>query len=318
MAEPPAPDPRRIEAAEAADAGEGLRRGLRAEARPGASIRLAPGAPGLERLQAAFTGRPFAPHRHDTYAIGLTTAGVQAFRYRGRAWACRPGELHVLHPDELHDGRAATAAGFVYRMVYVDPARVQQALGGRPLPFVAEPVRAAGTALAEGLWSLDDAGEPGPIDPLREAELVAAATALLVAAAGGPGADARPTLALAGLSRVRERLLDAPANAPAIDALEALAGLDRWTLARQFRAAYGTSPSRFRVQRQVDLARRALQAGASIADAALAAGFADQSHFTRQFKRVVGLPPGRWRAALASISSSISDQIDYRSQDIRR
>lgn len=262
------------------------------------TIRFAPAAPGLERLQAAFSGRPFAPHRHDTYAIGLTTAGVQAFRYRGRGWVCRPGELHVLHPDELHDGRAATDGGFAYRMLYLDPARVQQALGGRALPFVAEPVRAAGAALAEGLWSLDDAGAgTAAIDPLREAELVAAATALLVGAAGGAPPPRTP-LALPGLARVRERLLDAPAGAPAIEALEALAGLDRWTLARQFRAAYGTSPSRFRVQRQVDLARRALQAGASIADAALAAGFADQSHFTRQFKRVVGLPPGRWRAAL--------------------
>jgi AraC-like DNA-binding protein len=38
--------------------------------------------------------------------------------------------------------------------------------------------------------------------------------------------------------------------------------------------------------------------GSSLADAALAAGFADQSHMSRQFKRAYGLTPARWAAAL--------------------
>ncbi len=57
--------------------------------------------------------RAFAPHRHDVYAIGLTTGGVQTFRYRGSRRVCLPGQLHVLHPDETHDGAAATDDGFV-------------------------------------------------------------------------------------------------------------------------------------------------------------------------------------------------------------
>jgi AraC-like DNA-binding protein len=81
--------------------------------------------------------------------------------------------------------------------------------------------------------------------------------------------------------------------------LERLAGLDRWTLARQFRAAFGTSPSRFRTLRQLDIARAALRRGLRPAEAALAAGFADQSHLTRQFKRAYGLTPARWACAAA-------------------
>jgi len=80
--------------------------------------------------------------------------------------------------------------------------------------------------------------------------------------------------------------------------LERLAGLDRWSLARQFRAAFGTSPSRFRTLRQLDAVRRLLRRGSSLADAADAAGFADQSHMSRQFKQAYGLTPARWSAAL--------------------
>ena len=67
-------------------------------------IRQQGSAPGLERFEAAVAGRGFAPHRHDCYAVGLTLSGVQRFRYRGSAWAGLSGQVHVLHPDELHDG----------------------------------------------------------------------------------------------------------------------------------------------------------------------------------------------------------------------
>ena len=106
------------------------------------SVRYGEGAPGLERIEAYISARGFEPHRHDTYGVGLTTAGVQAFRYRGERRICLPGQLHVLHPDELHDGRSATEDGFRYRIVYLDPELLRDAIGGRPLPFVADPVQA--------------------------------------------------------------------------------------------------------------------------------------------------------------------------------
>ena len=72
----------------------------------------------------------------------------------------------------------------------------------------------------------------------------------------------------------------------------------RWSLARQFRAAFGTSPSRFRTMRQLDQVRRLIKSGTGLAEAALDAGFADQSHMSRQFKRSYGLTPARWTTAL--------------------
>ena len=111
------------------------------------AIRVGAGAPGIERVEARFGRKAFSLHRHDTYALGITTAGVQEFRYRGARRICLPGQLHFLHPDELHDGGPATPDGFAYRIAYVEPAVVQAALGGRPLPF-AEPVRDACPATA--------------------------------------------------------------------------------------------------------------------------------------------------------------------------
>src|SRR5260221_2506620 len=100
---------------------------------------------GVELLQARFRGRGFAPHRHDTYGIAVTELGVQTFDYRGCVEHSLPGQVTVLHPDELHDGRAGTDGGFGYRIVYVAPAQIgaaARAITGRPtpLPFVPQPV----------------------------------------------------------------------------------------------------------------------------------------------------------------------------------
>lgn len=261
----------------------------------GAAIRVGRGAPGLERLEVRFNGRAFSPHRHDTYALGFTTAGVQAFRYRGENRACRPGEVYVLHPDELHDGHAGTEDGFGYRILYLDPLLVQRALGGRALPFVADPVVGAdprAVALKAHLTDLDL-----PVDEAHAVELVGDVADVLADLAGTPP-PGTGRLDLAALLRVRSLIADAPAQRLPMSDLETVAGMDRWTIARQFRAAFGTSPSRFRTMRQLDETRRHLIDGETLADAALAAGFADQSHMTRAFKRTYGLTPGRWRESM--------------------
>lgn len=261
----------------------------------GNRIRIGRGSTGIERLEARLVGQAFSPHRHDTYAIGITLSGVQTFRYRGARRYCLPGQCHVLHPDEMHDGGAGTAAGFGYRIAYIDPSLVQQALGGRALPFVSDPIVEESVfrdAFPRALWRLEE-----PIDDVARTEIVAAAADLL-ARASGTGTRKRGTLRLPSLLRVRDLIAADPTTRHSIATLEGVSGLDRWALARQFRAAFGTCPSGFRTMRRLDEARRMIRGGLPLAEAALAAGFADQSHMSRLFKRAYGLTPAKWAAAL--------------------
>ena len=94
----------------------------------------------LEWASAYFSGLAFSPHRHDTYAVGFTTRGVQCFTYRGAARNACPGDVFVLHPDELHDGRQGTDDGYGYCIAYIEPALIGEALDGTSLPFVTEAV----------------------------------------------------------------------------------------------------------------------------------------------------------------------------------
>ena len=81
--------------------------------------------------------------------------------------------------------------------------------------------------------------------------------------------------------------------------LEHATSLSRYALARHFRACFGTSPHRYLTMRRLDRARALIRQGAPLADAALACGFADQSHMTRQFRKAYGVSPGRFAALVA-------------------
>ena len=107
--------------------------------RAATEIFLGHGSDAIQRVEAFIQSGGFSPHRHDVYAIGVTLSGVQSFRYRGADRQCLPGQCHILHPDEMHDGRAAESGGFRYRIAYIDPGLIQRALGGKSLPFVADP-----------------------------------------------------------------------------------------------------------------------------------------------------------------------------------
>jgi AraC-like DNA-binding protein len=259
------------------------------------TIHFGPSAPGIERAEVFLSTCAFAPHRHDTYAIGVTLAGVQTFRYRGSRRVCLPGQLHVLHPDETHDGAAGTEDGFGYRILYVAPELVREALGDAELPFVAEPVQSAAGVTQVVTSLLADIDEP--IDDLARAAIVAFVADVL-RALGTRRERQRGSIDLNAAELVRDYLASHAAEQTPASTLERIAGTDRFTIARQFRRAFGTSPDRYRTLRRLGLARAAIESGDPLARAAAEAGFADQSHMTRQFRRAYGLTPAAWAKAV--------------------
>jgi AraC-like DNA-binding protein len=264
------------------------------------SIRFGPSAPGVERAEVYLSTVAFEPHRHDVYAIGITTAGVQTFRYRGTRRICLPGQLHVLHPDELHDGAAGTDRGFGYRILYIAPALVRDALDGGALPFVADPVPKprAGTALVTSLLSHIDE----PISDLARVEIAATVADALRALSGRRDKHVT-TIDICAVELARDYLAAHAREQVPASTLEQITGLDRFALTRHFHRAYGTSPDRYRTMRRLALARAAIENGLPLAQAAAHAGFADQSHLTRQFKRTYGVTPARWTALVAAAST---------------
>lgn len=244
----------------------------------------------IERVANRLVGAAFSPHRHDTYTVALTMTGVQAFNYRGAKRHSLPGQVLVLHPDEIHDGHCCDDAGFSYWAAYVPPTHIQAVLGGVDLPFIANGV-STDPALIAAAFNLviDCAGEQ---DPAAYEDAIFDLAQAMYQQAGQ--AQTIRTAYRVAVWQAREFLDSVVVNGARLDELERLTGCDRWQLSRDFRALLGTSPYRYLQHRRIDFAKRLLREGATLADAAHGAGFADQSHFGRTFRKAVGITPKEW------------------------
>ncbi len=251
----------------------------------------APPVQGIARLRAGLTSQSYSRHRHDTYTISVTQRGVQEFDYRGSVHRSLPGQVVVLHPDELHDGRPGTDAGFIYLGLHVDPAQVYEvACGGAGkalLPFVANPILSE-PALASDILSAFD----GPLEPLHADALIQTVGHSLMRNAHVLGSRARRrSVSDKVIGRAREFLEENCTRVVSAEELESACGETRFIVGEQFKRRFGTSPYRFLLMRRLDRVRSRLRSPCNLANLSLEAGFADQAHMTRAFKSAFGISP---------------------------
>ena len=249
-------------------------------------------APGVLAISIDST-QAFPRHAHDTYGIGRIRRGAQRSWSAAGSVVAGPGDLVMVNPGEVHDGQPIGDLGRRWQMLYLTPELVDAAAaetlpGGRPLPLWRPVATDAVLAAAFERWHARLAADAGVL-ACDEAQLALLATLFARHGAVAAAMRASPTIA-----RARQRLDDDPANDPGLAALAAEAGLSRFQLLRAFARELDMTPHAYLVQRRLSMARSLLDAGETIADAAAGAGFADQAHLTRLFRRCLGFTPAAY------------------------
>ncbi len=252
----------------------------------------------LEVVRGVRVQRVVEQHVHASYEIGLIEDGAVHMEVRGTPVHATGGALLVVNAGDVHAGRTDHSGGCSFALLYVTPERMRRAAAaigmGDALP-VFEPGAIRDPAAAALLTQLHAALErDAPADEVESLLQRALATILARAAAAPPVRQTH-----AALARVKQYIDEHYAESLGLDRLAAVAGLSKYHLVRAFGAAHGMPPHAYQNAVRIARAREALASGRSAATVARETGFADQSHFTRRFKRLVGVAPGeyaRWSA----------------------
>jgi AraC family transcriptional regulator len=196
------------------------------------------------------------------------------------------------HKDELH---IFLQAGLVTQVAAegfdLDPARLTvPPLDALDLPHLRAAMLAVDAELTAG-------GAGGPLAAQSLANVLAVHLIRQVLAPRQPALRRDGTLPRAKLRAVVEYIEEHLDPAPSLEELAAVARLSVYHFARQFKRATGLPPHQYVITRRVERAKELLQAGTdlSLAEVAARAGFSDQSQFTHQFKRLIGVTPGQFR-----------------------
>ncbi|MEV2236798.1 AraC family transcriptional regulator [Micromonospora sp. NPDC049891] len=242
-----------------------------------------------EVLHARFTDHAYPMHTHDSWALLVVDEGVVRYDLDRHEHGAFRRVVTLLPPNVAHNGSPVTSQGFRKRVLYLAPGQLDERLAGRAVDrptFDDEPLRRRIDLLHARLT--------GPGDEF------AAEVHLAVVVERLRARLARRTPAVTPLRdpRLAQRLRDLLDERFVVGVtLAEAAGLlyaHPTHLVRAFSAAFGIGPHQYLISRRVDLARRLLREGVPAREAAASAGFHDQSHLSRHFKRILGFNPGQY------------------------
>ncbi|MGV2070821.1 MULTISPECIES: AraC family transcriptional regulator [Rhizobium/Agrobacterium group] len=253
---------------------------------------------GMKCMSATFITHRFSPHAHEHFGIGAMETGQKIATIRGCRQVCGPGDLYLINPEEIHDGSPAGGV-YRYRMIYPSVAMVCDVLqetGKRPswgTPSFRQQI-VTDPALAQAFNRMHRQIEQADGMLGAEEGMLDILTALFTrhGAVAPASSAARPDTAM---ERVRDYLRANFAEDIGLDHLAGLVGFSRAHLIRSFRATFHITPHAYLTLRRIREAESMLAKDAAPADVAFACGFADQAHFTRNFKARMGMTPAQFR-----------------------
>jgi len=255
----------------------------------------------VEAYQFQGVMQAFPNHFHEHYVIGFIERGRRNLKVRGNCHLTAPGDLLLFNPGENQACEAHDGQPLDYRCINIEPgvmAKVAREIFGVDCqPMFVQPVvfHCEFTEELRELHTMILRGEHG----VRKEERFYFLLEQLLrdyAAAGEREPIAEPR---AEVKAVCDYLAAHAGEQVSLDTLGEIAGLSKYHLLRAFTKETGITPYSYLETIRIDRAKALLRQGIAPAEAALAAGVSDQSHFTNAFKRFIGLTPGQYRRVFA-------------------
>ncbi len=238
-------------------------------------------------------------HWHEEYHLCLIEQGTGQMFYRGAFHETHAGSLFIVHPGEIHSNAANPSTGCSFRTLNISPHIFQNAVssvtGRKPaLPFFPSPIVCDKDTL-ELFRSIHTSFEASASRLEREIFLLE----LLIKLVTRYG-EQRPDIFLiekepAAVRRVKDYIEANYAANISLEELAQIANLSSYHLNRVFSKEAGLPPHAFQTCVRLAKARNLLAQGMTLTEITYETGFADQSHFTRHFKRLFGSTPNNFR-----------------------
>jgi AraC family chemosensory pili system transcriptional regulator ChpD len=258
--------------------------------------------PGLEVIHSNVHTHSYPPHLHDTLEIIWMRSGEGLLHCQNESFEIRTGEAGVVRPNELHRGGGC---GLTIEYVAIHLPRAVLQPGGRHFQVLFD---SDGRPVPLKVVSREKASSLLPIMvrtlcadlPLDRLQYIL--TPILCQLLDVDNSDAdlliEHDVLHPAVSKAQAIIRDQCADRVDISRLASTVDLDMRYLISLFRLATGTTPHQFQIAMRVELARDLLEQHLPLCEVAARAGFADQSHLNRHFRRRYGLTPGAFREAV--------------------
>ena len=241
---------------------------------------------------------PYPRHWHEELHLCAYTSGSGHLGHRGSSYLVSSGSLVLMPPGEVHENWVEPGSACSFRGVYLEMPALQavarQITGsnhGTPefsLQIFED------LAIRQCLSQLHRAVESEASLLYREELLLELVRLLVTRCSTTAAGTITPGRERDAVRRIRGFIDEHFADSVSLQDLARIADLSPFHLHRVFCQETGMPPHAYQTQVRVNRAKEMLRQRRPLSQVALATGFADQSHLTRHFRRVVGVTPGRY------------------------
>lgn len=272
------------------------------------TVALYDDVPPIELLRAAFGAHRFTPHAHAELSIAVIEGGAVRTRLGDSMVTANAGSIVIVPPGLVHTGEPAAPGGYRYSVVRIPRTTlsVLAGIGGSsiavPRPVVRDSLLAARLTRVHGLLA------GGASHSFARVLLRDVVGGLMTRGVIVPQTSPAPAPEDPMVRAVREYLEANCTRVVTLAELARLTGFSQFHVSRVFRDAVGVPPYAYLGLVRLERARELIARGEPLSTVAYSTGFSDQSHLTRHFKRVFGVPPGQYaREALRTGRQAAGD-----------
>jgi AraC-like DNA-binding protein len=250
---------------------------------------------GVELFRGVYNRYQAARHFHLSPAIGIVVHGTMSSYARGAMHTLPTGTVLLINPGEVHAPRPAHPEGWELRAFYFSNdfyAELSSSLGLKDVRF--SKLFVNDELLTQNLLSLHRSLEQSDSRLEPQSKLLSIFGDLAEHYAQAPLNNRPHKPEHRKVMRAKNFLVEHYRRAITLDELAKVVDLSPYYLLRTFRNTIGITPHDFLTQIRVERAKQLIRLGNTISDVAADTGFVDQAHFTRRFREIMGVTPGRY------------------------
>ena len=237
----------------------------------------------------------FNIHFHYEFTLGLVEEGQENFLLDGTVHRLRKGAVYLLPPFTPHASHAVDGSGWKYRSFYINATYMEMLMPHfckNPFNLISY-CSSVYEAASKVIDAIDKTKDQNKIGLLLQNSFISIINQMIALNDTALPIKNQPKTIIKARDAIKKNLV----REICIDDLADLTDWHPHYLINQFQIHVGISPMAYIKSCRLEQVKMSLASGEPIAEAAICAGFYDQSHLSRHFKRAFGVTPGAFRQA---------------------
>lgn len=242
----------------------------------------------LELLKATNYNESFPLHSHDTFCVSLIENGT----FKENETYAATGTIFISNPNEIHRNDLVFETGYSFKTLYISPDAMANFNARQPVLFEDKGIE--NPKLFQTLNQISESMLLHPLSISTEKTLSETLKTLVQQYAHQPKTEVKNQY-LDQFALVKAFICENLNQKISLEDLSRIMDLDKFKFLRFFKKQLGMTPFNYITMLRIEQGKTFLQQGKTLIDAALDAGFYDQSHFTHYFNHYVGVTPNNFK-----------------------